>query len=230
VTLPSDPARPGWFITIEGPDGSGKTSQAARLEARAVAAGIDVVLSREPGGTRAGEAIREILLARAGAAFPHDVRTDALLFSAARAQHVVEVIRPALARGALVVSTRYLDSTLAYQGYGGGLPIDELRALQAFATGGLRPHLTLLLDLPAEVGLRRKAGDEVTRFEAEFDLAFHRRVRAGFLELAAAEPSRFVVIDATATEDVVSAAILAAAAPLPGLENLAVSTQPNAAG
>jgi dTMP kinase len=220
VTSPRIPADAGWFITIEGPDGSGKTSQAVRVRDRALAAGIEVVLSREPGGTRAGEAIREILLTPAGGAVQHDVRTDALLFSAARAQHVVEVIRPALARGALVISTRFSDSTLAYQGYGGGLPIDQLQALQAFATGGLVPDLTLLLDLPADMGLLRKVGDEVTRFESEFDLAFHHRVRDGFLALAAGEPQRFVVINATADEGSVTDALLAAVSTLPGLEGL----------
>jgi dTMP kinase len=220
VTSPRIPADAGWFITIEGPDGSGKTSQAVRVRDRALAAGIEVVLSREPGGTRAGEAIREILLTPAGGGVQHDTRTDALLFSAARAQHVVEVIRPALARGALVISTRFSDSTLAYQGYGGGLPIDQLQALQAFATGGLVPDLTLLLDLPADMGLLRKAGDEVTRFESEFDLAFHHRVRDGFLALATAEPQRFVVIDATADEGSVTDALLAAVSTLQGLEGL----------
>jgi dTMP kinase len=120
-----------------------------------------------------------------------------------------------------MISTRYADSTLAYQGYGGGLPIDQLRVLQAFATGGLRPDLTLLLDVPAEVGLSRKTGREVTRFEAEFDLAFHRRVRDGFLALAADEPDRFRVIDATADEATVTAALLGAASCLDGLEALA---------
>jgi dTMP kinase len=200
--------RRGLFITVEGPEGSGKTTQAERLRARLERDGHDVVLTREPGGTRLGERVRAILLEpRAG---PRSPRADALLFSAARAQLVAEVVRPALDRGAIVVSTRFADSTLAYQGYGSGVPIDELRSLERVATGGLRPALTILLDLPVEAGLGRKTGDEVTRFEAEFDLDFHRRVRAGFLELAAAEPGRFVVVDGSGGSDDIAEAITTA--------------------
>lgn len=190
----------GCFITLEGPEGSGKTSQAEALRAQFVEAGFTVTLTREPGGTAAGERIRTVLLhpgtADAPAAHP-DPRTEALLFNAARAQLVAEVIGPALDRGEVVVCARFADSTLAYQGYGAGLPRDELRTLERFATDGLRPDLTIVLDLPAELGLSRKPASEVTRFEAGFDLAFHERVRAGFLALAAAEPRRFAVIDAT---------------------------------
>ena len=123
-------------------------------------------------------------------------RADALLFAASRAQHVEEVIRPALARGAIVVCDRYADSSLAYQGAGSGVPMDELRAVQHFATGGLVPDLTILLDLPVEAGLERKAA-EITRFEAYQDVAYHERVRAAFLAFAAAEPERYAVVDAT---------------------------------
>lgn len=210
--------RPGRFVTIEGPEGAGKTSQAEALRRRAEAAGIDVVVTREPGGTEVGERVRGILLDPRAA---HGPTTDALLFNAARAQLVAEVVRPALARGALVISTRFADSTLAYQGYGSGLGLDELSALERFATGGLSPDLTLLLDLAPAVGLARK-GAEVTRFESAFDLAFHDRVRAGFLALAAADPGRFVVIDATAAPSVVADAIALEIARLPGLEALAV--------
>lgn len=205
-----------WFLTIEGPEGAGKTTQAARLAASIRALGHETVLTREPGGTALGEQVRAIVL---DAAARHEPRTDALLFNAARAQLVAEVIGPALARGAIVLATRFADSTLAYQGHGAGLPIEELRALERVATGGLRPDLTLLLDLPVEEGLERK-GTERTRFETAFDVAFHRRVRTGFLELAAAEPERFRVIDAGAEEGVVAGAIVDAVASLPGLEGL----------
>ncbi len=194
------------------------------LRNRAREGGLDVVLTREPGGTPVGERIRSILLGAGPlGAGPADIypRTDALLFNAARAQLVGEVIRPALQRGALVISTRFADSTLAYQGYGAGLPLAELRAVERLATGGLRPDLTILLDLPAEVGLARKTGGEITRFESELDVRFHRRVRDGFLELAARERDRFAVVDAAQSPDRVAEAVLAAASRLPGLEALA---------
>jgi dTMP kinase len=203
----SDERRPGRFITIEGPEGSGKTSQAARLRAALIAAGHVVHLSREPGGTAAGERIRELLLHADPVTVPIAPRTDVLLFNAARAQHVDEAIRPALERGEVAIVARYADSTLAYQGYGSGQPLGELRALGRFATAGLVPDLTILLDVPVEVGLARKGQDERLRFEEAFDHAFHERVRAGFLELAAAEPERWVVIDATADEARVAASV-----------------------
>jgi dTMP kinase len=224
------PAR-GWFITLEGPEGSGKTSQAEGLRAALATAGFRVTLTREPGGTAIGERIRAILLRQdaagdAGAA--PSPRTDALLFNAARAQLVAQVIGPALARGEVVVCARFADSTLAYQGYGSGLPLDELRSLERFATDGLRPDLTIVLDLPPEAGLARKTGAEVTRFEAGFDLAFHRRVRDGFLALAAAEPARFAVVDAMLPVETVFATIAATVAErLPGLE--AVRPRPRSA-
>ncbi len=205
---PGDARVVGRFITLEGPDGSGKTSQARRLAEALRAEGHDVVLGREPGGTPLGERIRELLLAPGGRLSP---RADVLLFNAARTEHVAEVIRPALEAGRIVVCARFADSTLAYQGYGSGQPLDDLRAVIEFATGGLMPDLTLLLDLPAEAGLRRKAPDDHTRFETSFDVAFHRRVRAGFLELAAADARRWVVIDADRDADDVFADLLAAA-------------------
>jgi dTMP kinase len=198
----------GRFITIDGPDGAGKTTQAQRLAEALRARGQDVLLTREPGGTKVGERVRSIVLdSETGR---HAPITDALLFNAARAQHVAEVIRPALNAGRTVVCARYADSTVAYQGYGAGIPLADLRAIQAIATGGLLPDRTILLDLPAEVGLARKR-DELTRFEVEFDLAFHQRVRDGFLELARVEPGRFRVIDARADPDMVFAMMLAAA-------------------
>jgi dTMP kinase len=198
------------LITMEGPDGAGKTTQAEALAAHLRQRSLDVLLTREPGGTWLGERVREILLARTDSTVSTDPLTDAFLFDAARRQLVVEVIRPALAAGRTVVCARFADSTLAYQGYGAGVPLERLRALEAAATDGLVPDLTLLLDLPVEAGLARKAPDDVTRFEAEFDLAFHRRVRDGFLALAAAS-ERFVVVDAMRSPEEVATAVNAAA-------------------
>ena len=198
----SRPAR-GWFVTLEGPEGAGKTTQAARLLDAFEAAGLAVALVREPGGTALGEAIRSLLLDGEPGAAPITPRADALLFNAARAQLVAEQVAPALAAGTTVICSRFADSTLAYQGAGMGLPLDDLRALERFATGGLRPDLTLLLDLPVEVGLARKRGVEETRFESGFDVAFHQRVREGFLALAAAEPARFATLDARELPDTV---------------------------
>ena len=204
------PAARGWFITIEGPEGGGKTTQAARACAHLEHLGIPVQLTREPGGTWLGERLREVLLARSGVGGPTDPMTDALLFNAARHQLVGEVIRSNLDRGTSVVCARFADSTLAYQGFGAGVPLDRLRDLERLATDGLTPDLTILLDMPVDVGLARKAPGDVTRFEAEFDLDFHRRVRAGFLALAHAEPERFVVVDATRDVDVVAGAVIGA--------------------
>ncbi len=187
----------GWFITLEGPDGAGKTTQAEALAAQLRQRGMDVLLTREPGGTWLGERVRQVLLARTESTVPTDPLTDAFLFNAARRQLVVDVIRPALAAGRTVLSARFADSTLAYQGYGAGVPLERLRVLEAVATDGLVPDLTILLDLPVEAGLARKAPGDVTRFEAEFDLDFHRRVRTGFLALAGCAPERIMVVDAT---------------------------------
>ena len=188
------------FITFEGPEGSGKSTQAAILVERLRTAGREVVAVREPGGTPAGERIRAILLGEGGlaegGAVSIDPRSDALLFNASRAQLVADVIRPALARGAVVIADRFADSTLAYQGYGSGLPLEELGALISFATAGLTPDLTLLFDLPVEEGLARKSGSGRTRFEEGFDVAFHARVADGFRALAAASPERWHTFDA----------------------------------
>ena len=200
---PGAPTR-GWFITLEGPEGAGKTTQAAALAAHLGERGVDVHLTREPGGTWLGERLREVLLSRTASTAPTDPVTDALLFNAARRQLVEEVIEPSLVDGTTVICARFADSTRAYQGYGGGLPLAELEALEEIATGGLQPDLTLLLDLPVEIGLGRKAPDDRTRFETGFGVAFHRRVRNGFLAMAVAEPGRFVVVDATASEDAVA--------------------------
>ena len=222
---PSATAGHGLFITIEGPEGGGKTTQAERLRDHLAARGVSVHLTREPGGTWLGERVREVLLARTGSeAAPTDPLTDALLFNAARRQIVGEVIRPALQAGTTVICGRFADSTLAYQGYGAGVPLDRLRVLADIATDGLVPDLTIVLDLPVEVGLARKAPGDVTRFEAEFDLAFHRRVRAGFLTLAQGEPERVVVIDATRDVDTVAATIASVVA-----DRLGLASEPEAA-
>lgn len=197
----------GVFITLEGPDGSGKSSLLPRIAAALEERGRVVVATREPGSTPLGERIRSLVL-DTEPKIDRTGRADALLFAAARAQHVAEVIAPALARGAVVVCDRYADSSLAYQGVGSGVPLDELRAVQHFATGGLVPELTILLDLPVEVGLARKSA-EITRFEAYQDRAYHDRVRQAFLDFAAAEPARYAIVDATLPPDEVLAAALA---------------------
>jgi len=190
----------GLFITFEGPEGCGKTTQAQVLFHRLQAKGYPVVLLREPGGTALGERIREILLHAADV--PLAPRAEALLFAASRAQFVVEAIRPHLAADRVVICDRYADSTLAYQGYGRGLDLAALQVVLDFATGGLVPDLTFLLDLPTEEGLRRKrqgallAGlPDWDRFEQE-ELAFHHQVREGYRQMAAAG-GRWVILDAT---------------------------------
>ena len=193
---------------------------AERLAGALRARGLEVRLTREPGGTRLGEQVRSIVLARAQDGDEAiDARADALLFNAARAQLVAEVIRPALAAGEVVVCARFADSTLAYQGYGAGLPIAELRSVAGVATSGLSPDLTILLDVAPEIGLARKADDARNRFESGFDVEFHRRVRSGFLDLAREEPGRWRVIDADRDAEAVFADVLAAvlaALPTPG--------------
>lgn len=182
------------FITLEGSEGSGKTSQIAPLAEALCLAGYSVLLTREPGGTPIGDQIREVL-----AAFKNtdmEPRTEILLFQASRAQLVAQVIRPHLKSGGVVLCDRYADSTLAYQGYGYKLELGPLRALIDFATGGLKPDLTVLLDLDVDEGLRRRAqSGEWNRLDA-FQLEFYQRVRQGYLELAQAEPERWVIVDA----------------------------------
>ncbi len=209
----------GRFITLEGPDGAGKSMQAERLADSLRREGLTVLLTREPGGTELGERIRALLLE--GTAPARGPRADALLFNAARAQHVADVIRPALERGEVVVCDRFSDSTLAYQGHGAGLDVEALGRICAWATGDLRPDLTILLDLPVEAGLeRRAAGPAVgrTRFEdeARHDRAFHERVRAGFHALAAAEPDRWRTVDASNEPDLVARDVMDAAMALLG--------------
>jgi dTMP kinase len=181
------------FITLEGPDGSGKSTQAQRLAEYLRQQGYTVLLTREPGGTPIGEQVRLILNNLDNTAM--HPRTEILLFQSARAQHVEELIRPHLEKGELVICDRYADSTLAYQGYGHQVDLVVLRQVVTYATGGLKPDLTLLLDVDAEVGLKRRAGGgDWNRLDA-YELAFHKRVREGYFQLMKAEPQRWVLID-----------------------------------
>ena len=183
------------FITFEGPDGSGKTTQLQLLVRWLHEWEREVVLTREPGGTAIGEQIRTVLHDPDNKAM--DARTEILLYAADRAQHVAQMIRPALANDKIVISDRYVDSTLAYQGYGREMDLARLRTITDFATGGLKPDLTFYLDILPEEGLQRRqlGGEEWNRMDAEA-LAFHRRVRAGYLALVAADQGRWEVIDA----------------------------------
>jgi len=205
----------GRFITLEGPEGSGKTTASRHLASWLRGRGRTVVLTQEPGGTPLGDEIRRIVLHMRGMSDDLDPRADALLYAAGRAQHVERVIRPALERGEWVVCARYLDSSLAYQGAGYGNDMAELRRLQDFATGGLLPDLTLLLDVPVEVGLERtRRRSEWNRFEDTEELAFFERVRAAYLRLAEEEPERFRVIDGSGSVDDADAAIRRLVEPL----------------
>ena len=183
----------GFLISLEGIDGCGKTTQARLLKERLEREAISHLLTREPGGTAAGEKIRLLLLQKG-----HSLTNDAeiLLYMAARAELVATVIEPALAAGQVVICDRYIDSSVAYQGYGGGGDRSWIRALNEKVTGGRRPHLTLLFDLSVEEALRRR-GSGGDRIE-ERDLSYHRRVRQGYLAVAAAEPARVILIDADA--------------------------------
>lgn len=194
------------FITLEGPEGSGKSSQLPILAEWLCEQGYNVYTTREPGGTLISDQIRTIL---------HDLentamhpRTEILLYLASRAQHVEEVIRPLLEKDTIVLCDRYADSTLAYQGYGHGVDIPTLKKLLDFATGGLYPELTILLDLDVEIGLKRRkqSGGEWNRLDA-YALAFHKRVREGYLTLVADEPQRWRIVDAAQTFDDVQTAL-----------------------
>ncbi len=195
------------FITFEGPDGSGKSTQLRMLASALREEGREIVTTREPGGTEIGDQIRAVIMNMKNKAM--DPRTELLLFNASRAQLVEELIRPSLAAGKIILCDRYADSTMAYQGYGHGLDKDELRRLLNFATGGLKPDLTLLFDISAEAGLKRRISnhDEWNRMD-DYALQFHERVRGGFLELAAADPERWVVIDADRDPGVIHAEVL----------------------
>lgn len=193
------------FITFEGPEGAGKTTQLGLLRDRLESDGWNVLTTFEPGGTPVGDAIRQILLASDRDSGPV-ARAEVLLFAAARAQLVDQVIAPALRRGYIVLCDRYNDSTLAYQVGGRGLRRDQVEKVTRFATGGLVPDLTFLLDLDVRAGLARKRSTTVDRMERE-ELSFHERVRAEYLALARSEPGRIVVLDATRPIDELAAVI-----------------------
>ncbi len=196
----------GFFLSVEGIEGSGKTTQVQRIAQSLRSTGQNVVLTKEPGGTPLADRIRAILLD------PHeegmDATTELFLYAASRRQHVSEVIGPSLEAGIPVLTDRYTDATLAYQGFGRLLDLDQLRTLNHWATGGIQPDLTLIYDLPEEIGLgrareRNRNSDHLqseSRLEGE-DLRFHRRVREGYLTLATSDPDRYVVIDATGSVD-----------------------------
>jgi len=193
------------FITLEGPDGSGKSTHIEPLVEYLRQQGYPVLTTREPGGTLISDQVRAVLLNRMENTAMHP-RTEILLFLAARAQLVEEVIRPRLSAGEIVLSDRYADSTLAYQGYGHGVDCDLLRQLLNFATGNLWPDLTILLDVPVEVGLRRRqlSGCEWNRLDA-YTVSFHQRVRQGYHALALRDPARWVIVDASQPADQVQA-------------------------
>src|SRR5437762_11243102 len=206
--MPSAGSR-GRFITLEGPDGSGKTTAARHLAEWLRSRGKPALLTGEPGGTPVGDEIRRIVLHRRGVADDLDLRADALLFAAQRAQHVARLIRPALERGEWVVCARFADSSLAYQGAGYGIDQDAMRRLQAFATDALAPDLTILIDVPVEVGLGRKRRGQWNRFEDTEGAAFFEAVRGAYLRLAAADPDRFRVVDGSGRVPEVDEAIQA---------------------
>lgn len=197
----------GRFVTFEGIEGSGKSTQIALLAAFLESAGNQIVLTREPGGTPIGDQVRKILLDPANTSL--DPTAELLLYAASRAQHLHDVILPALAAGATVLCDRFSDATLAYQGYGRGLDVEMIRALDRLVTAGMRPDLTLLLDIDAATGVARAHGRNVDRgleAEARFEneeLAFHERVRQGYLTLAQESPERIRIVDASLSPEAV---------------------------
>ncbi|MGQ0672823.1 MAG: dTMP kinase [Hyphomicrobium sp.] len=210
----------GTFITFEGGEGSGKSTQARRLAERLRAAGLDVVETREPGGSPFAEVIRGVLLDPRTP--PHAPLSEALLFYAARADHIAAVIRPALAAGRWVISDRFSDSTRVYQGHAGQLEIETISTLEGLVVGKMQADLTFIIDVPAEVGLKRAGIRRMAKAEASpdpdayerRDLDFHRRLREGFLEIAAGDPKRCRVIDGEASHAEVEAQVWHAVAPL----------------
>jgi dTMP kinase len=201
----------GKFITLEGPEGSGKSTQAKTLIRRLAGCGIEAVYTREPGGTAIGEAIRNILQHNQAGEAPCE-RTELLLFEASRNQLVEKVIRPHLEKGKWVICDRFIDSTTAYQGYGRGLPVEEIQAINRFSANGIVPDLTLLLDLDVATGFERitqrylALGESADRFEKE-DRSFHERIREGYLKLAKEDPKRFRIINAAKKPAAVATAI-----------------------
>jgi len=206
-----------FFITIEGPDGSGKSTQARLLADHLAGQGYDVLFTREPGGTEIGDQIRRVIMSLDNKQM--SPQAEFLLFSASRAQLVREVIQPKLAAGGVVVCDRFYDSSLAYQGYGHQLDLDQLRSVTEFVTAGLVPDLTLLLDLPSQVGLNRRREAGLWNRLDDYDLAFHERVRTGYQQLAQAEPRRWVVVDATRSKAEIQSKMQEAVLPRLGPES-----------
>ena len=198
------------FITLEGPEGGGKSTQAKRLVDHLQAQGHEVLLTREPGGTEIGDQIRQVIMSLENKSMSPEA--EFLLFSASRAQVVRELIEPQLERGGFVVCDRFYDSSLAYQGYGHELDLELLRTITGFVSGGLIPDLTFLLDLTSELGLERRKQDGRWNRLDDYDLAFHERVREGYHRLAELDPDRWVQIDAAQTEDQIQEQIRAAVA------------------
>ena len=201
----------GLFLAFEGPEGAGKSSQVARLSERLRAEGFDPLVTREPGGSVSGDRIRDVLL---DPALNLEPLSELLLYAASRAQHVAERIAPALSAGRLVLTDRFSGATVAYQGHGRELDLRFVTELNARVTRGLSPHLTLLLDIDPELGLARVATRGAADRLEQADLAFHRRVRRGFLAQAEADPGRWCVVAAARTEERVAADVWAAVAPL----------------
>lgn len=205
------------FIAFEGPEGAGKTTQVDRLAQRLAAAGVPYERTREPGGTPLGRELRRLLVSPEGPAL--SAREEALLLTLDRLRHVESLIRPALTRGAVVITDRYVDSTIAHQGHGGGAPLATLPWLIEYATGGLLPDLTVLLDVDVELGIERRREayrtglGEFNRIDGR-DLAYHQRVRQGYLALAQQDPNRYLVLDAAQPEDTVADRIWERVAPL----------------
>jgi dTMP kinase len=189
------------FITFEGGDGSGKSTQAELLFKKLQTVGVPVLLTREPGGTQLGEHISDLL--KWSKAVPLTPTAELLLFNASRAQLVETVIKPSLAKGVVVISDRFTDSTVAYQSYGRGIPLNIVETINSLATGGLKPDLTILVDVPVSIGFGRKKDSKKDRFEEE-NIVFHERVRSGYLRLAQSEPKRFLVIDGTQGVDAIA--------------------------
>ncbi len=198
----------GLFITLEGPDGCGKTCQIPGMADYLRKQGVEVLTTREPGGTPISEQVRDVIMSMRNKAM--HPRTEILLFQSARAQHVEEIIRPALTAGKVVICDRFTDSTMAYQGYGHQTDLVFLRQLLDFTTGSLKPDLTLLLDVDVETGLKRRqaGGGEWNRLD-DYDLAFHQRVRVGYHQLAEQEPDRWVTVDARQSKEDIQTAIRA---------------------
>jgi dTMP kinase len=197
-------ARQGLLITLEGGEGSGKSSQAQDLKELLENAGRTVTLTREPAGCPLGRRVRELL---SDPSLKLDPRSELFLFEAARAQHVAEVIRPALERGEIVICDRFSDSSVAYQGYGRGLSRDDVRVANRIATQGLVPDLTVLLDVPVETGLGRKQGEDAPDRIGQEGAEFHERVHQGYLATATEEPLRFLVVDATLSPEEITRTI-----------------------